>query len=178
MRGWICLLGAVTLLFFGGIYPAGAENVTINATPTVAHIGDIVTLSGTVSGIRTIAVYLFVAGPDLDSRGVTLENLNLPAGHGLFTTAPVDMNDGSWNYSWDTSIILGNMNPGTYTVYVVTSPIDRERFGRNSYAKADITFLPPVKEPTPIPLCPGIAVVALAISIIIGSCSIHRLKKT
>ena len=63
MRGWICLL-AVTLLFCGGICPAGAENVTINATPTVAHIGDMVTLSGTVSGIRTIAVYLFVAGPD------------------------------------------------------------------------------------------------------------------
>ena len=125
-----------------------------------------------------IAVYLFVAGPDLDSRGVTLENLNIPAGHGLFTTAPVDMNDGSWNYSWDTSSILGNMNPGTYTVYVVTSPIDRERFGHSSYAKADITFLPPEKEPPPIPLCPGIAVVALAISIIVGSCSIRRLKKT
>ena len=86
MRGWICLL-AVTLLFCGGISPAGAENVTINATPTVAHIGDMVTLSGTVSGIRTIAVYLFSTGPDLDSRGVTLENLNIPAARSFYHRA-------------------------------------------------------------------------------------------
>jgi len=177
MRGWICLLAAGALLLFWGICPAGAENVTINATPAVVHIGDMVTLSGTVSGIRTIAVYLFVTGPDLDSRGVTLENLNIPAGHGLFTTAPVNMNDGSWNYSWDTSIILGNMNPGTYTVYVVTSPIDRERFGHSGYAKVEVAFLPPTMEPTPVPLCPDIAVVALAITIITGSCAIRGLKK-
>ena len=48
-------------------------------------------------------------------------------------------------------VILGNMNPGTYTVYVVTSPIDRERFGHGGYAKADITFLPPETEPAQCP---------------------------
>jgi hypothetical protein len=178
MRARFCLLAAVALLFFMAIVPAGAQTVTINATPSVVHIGDTVSLSGTVSGVQTIAVYLFVIGPDLDSRGVTLENLNIPAGRGLFTTAPVDIKTGTWSYPWDTSIILGNMNPGKYTIYVVTSPIDRERFSNGGYASADITFLPPETEATPVPLSPGIAVVALGITIISGSCMIRRLKNT
>jgi len=91
--------------------------------PQQVHIGDVVTLNGTITGITTIAVYLFVTGPELDERGVTLDNLNIPAGRGLFTTAPVNMNDGSWTYSWDTSVILGTLNPGTYTVYVESSPL-------------------------------------------------------
>jgi hypothetical protein len=177
MHSRFCPLVAVVLLFFMAILPAGAQIVTINASPSVVHIGDTVYLHGTVSGIQTIAVYLFVAGPDLDSRGVTLENLNMPTGRGLFTTAPVDIKEGTWNYPWDTSIILGNMNPGTYTVYVVISPVDRERFGRSGYASVNITFLPSETEATPVPLSPGLAGVALGITIITGSCMIHRLKK-
>ena len=178
MRSRFCPLVAVAFLVFMAILPAGAETVTINATPSVVHIGDMVFLNGTVSGIQTIAVYLFLTGPDLDSRGVTLENLNIPAGHGLFTTAPVDMKEGTWSYPWDTSIILGNMNPGTYTVYVVTSPVDRERFSHGGYASASVTFLPSETEATQVPLSPGIAVVALGITIITGSCMIRRLKNT
>jgi hypothetical protein len=179
MKGWFCPLAAGTFLILIALLPVSAQtvtNVTINATPSVVHIGDMVTLTGTVSGIQTIAVYLFLTGPDLDSRGVTLENLNIPAGHGLFTTAPVNMTDGTWVYPWDTSIILGNMNPGKYTVYVVTTPIDRERFSHGGYASTDITFLPPETEPTPVPLFPGIAIAALGITIVAGSCTIRRLK--
>jgi len=178
MRSVFCPLVAVAFLVFLAILPAGAQTVTINATPTVVHMGNTVYLNGTVSGIHTIAVYLFVTGPDLDSRGVTLENLNIPAGRGLFTTASVDLKTGTWNYPWDTSIILGNMNPGTYKVYVATSPIDRERFSHEGYASVDVTFLPSEKEATPVPLSPGIAVVALGINIITGSCMIRRLKNT
>ena len=54
-----------------------------------------------------IAVYLFITGPGLDTRGVTLENLNIAAGRGLFTTAPVNLSNGCWTYQWDTSVILG-----------------------------------------------------------------------
>ena len=152
MKGWFCPLAAGLFLILIALLPAGAQTVvTINATPSVVHIGDMVTLTGTVSGIQTIAVYLFLTGPDLDSRGVTLENLNIPAGHGLFTTAPVDMKDGTCDVPWDTSIIPGNMNPGKYTVYVVTSPIDRERFSQGGYASTDITFLPPDTDPTRCP---------------------------
>ncbi|MGA2161687.1 MAG: hypothetical protein ABSG28_05755 [Methanoregula sp.] len=177
MSGRFCLPAAVAFLLFLGIFPALAQTVTINVTPSVVHIGDMVILNGTVSGIQTIAVYLFMTGPDLDSRGVTLENINIPAGHGLFTTAPVDMNNGTWQYSWDTSIILGNMNPGRYIVYVVTSPIDRERFSNGGYASADVTLLPPEAPATPVPLSPGITVAALGITSLAGACMIRRVKK-
>jgi uncharacterized membrane protein len=70
------------------------------------------------------------------------------------------------------------MNPGTYTIYVVTTPLDRERFSHGGYASTNITFLPPETEATPVPLSPGIAVVALGITIITGSCMIRRLKNT
>ena len=163
MRGRFCILAVVILLVvLGGL--GGAQTVTIAASPAEVHIGDTVILNGTGSGIHTIAVYLFVIGPDLDSRGVTLENLHIPAGHGLFTTAPVNLESGTWHYAWDTSVILGTMNPGKYTVYVVTSPVDRERFGSDGYASAQVTFLPPVNEPTPVPLPPGVAVVSVGIA--------------
>jgi hypothetical protein len=175
MRERFCFLVAVIFLFILGGSLAGAQTVTINATPAVVHVGDTVSLRGTVSGIHTIAVYLFVIGPDLDSRGVTLENLNIPAGHGLFTTAPVNMETGTWQYVWDTSVIPGAMNPGEYTVYVVTSPVDHERFNSGGYASADVTFLPPENVPTPAPLPPGIAVAAIVIALT-GSLAIRQLK--
>jgi len=161
VRFWF-LAAVILLVVLGGL--GGAQTVTITASPAGAHIGDTVFLNGTVSGIHTIAVYLFVMGPDLDSRGVTLENLHIPAGHGLFTTAPVNLENGTWQYAWDTSVILGSMNPGKYTIYVVTSPVDRERFSNDGYASADVIFLPSENEPTPVPLPPGIAVVAVGIA--------------
>lgn len=176
MNPRVTLPVAVAFLLLLAILPAGAQTITINATPSVVHVGDNVELSGSVSGIKTIAVYLFVTGPDLDSRGVTLENLNIPTGRGLFTTAMVDMKTGNWQYSWDTAVILGNMNPGTYTVYVLTSPVDRERFSTGGYASTNVTFLQPTTETTQIPLSPGIAVLALGITITTGSCLIRRLK--
>ena len=95
------------------LFPAvSAATLTINASPPQAHFGDVVTLSGTVTGVSTIAVYLFIVGPGLDTRGVTLENLNIAAGRGLFTTAPVNLTDGCWTYRWDTSVILGTLEPG------------------------------------------------------------------
>jgi hypothetical protein len=63
--------------------PPPKPGITIMASPAQAHVGDTITLNGTVTGINTIAVYLFVTGPDLDPRGVSLENLNIAAGRGL-----------------------------------------------------------------------------------------------
>ena len=92
---WVSLLVIAAALMAAVAMPAAAATViTISASPQQAHIGDIVTLNGNISGITTIAVYLFVIGPDLDTRGVTLDNLNIPAGRGLFTTAPVQLSDG------------------------------------------------------------------------------------
>jgi hypothetical protein len=144
--------------------PPPKPGITIAASPSEAHVGDTINLNGTVTGINTIAVYLFVTGPGLDPRGVSLENLNIAAGHGLFTTAPVHMDDGSWTYTWDTSIIVGNLKPGKYQVYVVGSPLDRLRSNPQETAVAEVTFLPSDTPVTETPLSPLVPVAALGVA--------------
>ena len=168
---WIGLLVITLALLGASAMPvAAASSLTISASTHQSHIGDIVTLNGTVSGITTIAVYLFVIGPDLDTRGVTLDNLNIPAGRGLFTTAPVQLSDGSWTYTWDTSVILGDMKPGKYTVYVVSSPLDRLRYVREDFATAEIEFLPSDQPSPEIPLGPAVPVIAVGVGAVLVLC--------
>jgi hypothetical protein len=144
--------------------PPQTPGITINASPSTAHVGDTIILNGTVTGINTIAVYLFVTGPGLDPRGVSLENLNIAAGRGLFTTAPVFMNNGSWTYAWDTSIIIGNLRPGTYSVYVVGSPLDRLRSNPQETAVTEVRILPAQDKGTETPLPPVLPVAAVGIA--------------
>jgi hypothetical protein len=166
---WACLLVITAVLLGVVTIPVAAATIlTISASPQQAHIGDVVTINGTVSGITTIAVYLFVTGPDLDTRGVTLENLNIPAGRGLFTTAPVRLSDGSWTYTWDTSVILGVMHPGKYTVYAVISPVDRLRYAEEEVATAEIEFLASEKPVTETPIEPAVPVIAVGVVAVLG----------
>ena len=166
---WVCFLIFTAALLGVIVTPVAASTVlSISASPQQVHIGDVVSLNGTVSGITTIAVYLFVTGPDLDTRGVTLDNLNIPAGRGLFTTAPVQMSDGSWTYSWDTSVILGTMKPGKYTVYVESSPLDRLRYMSGDFATVDVEFLPSDKPVTETPLEPALPLIAVGFVAILG----------
>jgi len=165
-RAWPFLLVAAICIL--AVPAAGAIGMTINATPQNPSIGDTVTLSGKVTGINTIAVYLFVTGPGLEAGGVTLDNLNIPAGRGLFTTAPVNMENGTWSYSWDTSVILGTLKPGNYTVHVVASPVARMRFNEDESALVGVTFLPPQVTEPETPLDPIIPLAALGIAAVLA----------
>ena len=164
-RVWPLLL--ITAVFVLSVPVAGEVGLTIDATPSDPRIGDTVTLSGTVTGINTIAVYLFVTGPGLDPRGVTLDNLNIATGHGLFTTAPVNMKNGSWSYSWDTSVILGTLKPGNYTIHVVSSPVERIRFNEDDSDSVGITFLPAPVNQAEAPLDPLLPMVACGIAMVL-----------
>lgn len=166
-RVWPLLLAAAVLVLTVPV--AGAIELTINATPADLHIGDTVMLSGTVTGINTIAVYLFVTGPGLDPRGVALDNLNIPAGRGLITSAPVNMKNGTWSYKWDTSVILGTLKPGKYTVHVVASPVERMRFNDDESASVDVAFLPAQETPAETPLDPVLPLAACGMSVILLS---------
>ena len=159
----------------GGVTPAPV-GITIAADPPDAQVGDTVILNGTVTGINTIAVYLFVTGPELDPRGVALENLNIAAGRGLFTTAPVRMSDGTWTYTWDTSIITGNLKPGNYSVYVVASPLDRLRSNPQETAVTQVHFTPYEDSEVDTPLLPVIPVCALLCAVFILSRAVWRRK--
>jgi hypothetical protein len=161
---WACLLIITAALVSIAVPCAGAVSLSISASPKDPHIGDVVFINGSITGIKTIAVYLFVTGPGLDPRGVTLENLNIPAGHGLFTTAPVHLENGSWSYTWDTSVILGTLKPGNYTIYVVSSPVDRLQFTEGGFASADVKFQPPSTQVPGTPLIPVLPVIALAVT--------------
>lgn len=170
MRRALSLLVTAVLVLI--VLPVSADvSLSINATPRLAHVGDTVMINGTVAGSSTIAVYLFVTGTDLDPRGVTLENLNIPAGHGLFTTAPVRLSDGSWSYSWDTSVILGTLKPGNYTLYVLDTPVDHQRFVRAGYASTDIQFIPPEEPVTETPVDPFLPVLAVGITSVMACSS-------
>ncbi len=173
-RAWPVIWVAALLLL--SVPAAAAVGLTINATPREPRIGDPVILSGTVTGIKTIAVYLFVTGPGLDPRGVTLDNLNIPTGRGLFTTAPVNMEDGTWSYTWDTSVIIGTMTPGTYTVHVVASPVQRIKAGEGDTASVQVSFLPEPVNTEGAPLDPAIPVAACVAAILFVS-GTGRLRK-
>ncbi len=159
MRG-VCLLLFLTAVLLVAV-PVSAVTLTINASPQAAHIGDTLVLNGTVEGSTTIAVFLFLTGDNLDTHGVALDNLNMPAGRGMFTTAPVQLADKSWTYTWDTSAIVGTLEPGKYTVYVTDRPVDRLRFTRPDYAITEIEFLPPVRPVEETPLDPVLTVAGL-----------------
>ena len=161
---WICLLILAAALVSIAFPGAGAVSLAIDATPKDPHVGDVVLINGSITGVKTIAVYLFLTGPGLDPRGVTLENLNIPAGRGLFTTAPVHLEDGSWSYLWDTSVILGTLKPGNYTVYVVSSPVDRLQFSEGGFASTDITFRPQTTSGSETPLPPILPVTAVLVA--------------
>jgi multisubunit Na+/H+ antiporter MnhF subunit len=166
---WVCFLFFTAALLVVMVTPVAAStDISISAFPQQAHIGEVVTLNGSISGITTIAVYLFVTGPELDVRGVTLDNLNIPAGRGLFTTAPVNMRDGSWTYTWDTSVILGTLEPGKYTIYVESSPLDRLRYMSGEYATVDVEFLPSDKPVAQTPLEPAIPLIAVGFVTTLG----------
>lgn len=161
-RLWPLLLVAAALVLIAPV--AGAIGLTINAVPQDPAIGDTVTISGTVTGIKTIAVYLFVTGPGLDPRGSTLDNLNIPTGRSLFTTAPVNMKNGTWSYAWDTSVIIGTLKPGNYTIHVVASPVERVRFLEGESASAHVMFRPARITGAETPLDPVLAVAGLGIA--------------
>ena len=175
------ILAAILAVFL--VPFAGAISMTINTSEAQAHIGDVVTLSGTVTGIKTIAIYLSLTGPGLSPGGVTLENLNVPTGRGLYTTAPVDLSTGNWRYDWDTAVILGDLKPGKYKVYAsyaLSSSIDKLVNPDIDYASTEIEFLPseiPTNEVSVPPIIPLAAILFVIMIFYLGRLNESSLKE-
>jgi len=85
-------------------------------------------------------VYLFMTGPGLPENGVTLTNTDQRADQGQFTLVAVDDNQ-EWSYSWKTSRIANEIDPGTYTVYVTNEKADLSHLGGTSSYKTYSFFL-------------------------------------
>ncbi len=89
-----------------------------------AAIGETVVLSGGGGGYDTM--YLFLTGPNLAPGGVRLDSVSSPVVSGepsTFTRAIVD--DGRWEYSWETQSGGGSLDAGTYLVWATPVPLGR-----------------------------------------------------
>lgn len=137
---------ALVFLMVSSVPVIASAVMTLEISPDLPVIGDRVLLQGKTSGDRTIAIYLILSGPGLDRRGVTLENVNLPAGQGYFTSAHVSP-DGTWMYEWNTAFIAGTLEPVTYTVHAVEVPINLQRITDERVVSQEVTFIQPVTTP-------------------------------
>ncbi|MCU0629446.1 MAG: hypothetical protein MUE45_08250 [Methanoregulaceae archaeon] len=110
------------------------------AAPVIsAAIGDQVPLAGFAPG--SDRVYLFLTGPNLPANGIRLDDISSPVISGdssSFTTASVD-ND-RWEYTWYTRTKGGTLDAGTYTIFIVTTPVGRRDLAGAAYATIMVTL--------------------------------------
>jgi hypothetical protein len=135
MNRWILVLLLAVLI------PVIVQSVSADSS-MIAAIGDLVPLRGTAPG--TESVYLFLTGPNLPSNGVRLEDVSSPVisgDPGTFTRASVSRDQ--WEYNWYTNA-GGRLDAGTYTVYVVTTPVGRGDLDGAVYSTISVTLTTPV----------------------------------
>ena len=127
----------LTVLILATMGPVTAETVSV-------PIGDSLPLSGYAPGAD--AVYLFLTGPNLPVNGVKLDDISVPVVTGkpsTFVEVPAE-GDGYWEYTWYTRTRGGTLDAGTYTVYVVTTPVGRVDLTRDeSYAVISVSLTRP-----------------------------------
>jgi hypothetical protein len=61
-------------------------------------------------------------------------------------------------------VIIGNLKPGTYSVYVVASPLDRLRSNPQETAVTEVRFAPAEHPPAETPLSPVVPAGALLVA--------------
>lgn len=117
--------------------------IGIPAAPVLAADAEIQTYMGdtvTISGVSYTSdrMYLFFTGPGLPANGVTMDDITQLAEDGHFTL--VDVNeDQTWQYTWNTARLAMELDPGTYTVYASTQPVDKSHLGpSNTYQTAAV----------------------------------------
>ena len=120
----ICLCASLV------VSPAAGYAYSQTTQTFEGYLGDTIDLSG--PSYNSKEVYLFLTGPGLPDDGVTLTDTSKLAAQGQFTMVDVDSNQ-QWSLKWDTSRIENNIDPGTYTVYVVNAPVDKSNLAGHSY---------------------------------------------
>lgn len=113
--------------------PAAAADIEIEG-----YFGETITFHG-FSYVGD-SVYLFLTGPGLPENGVTLTDISQRADQGHFTVVDVDENQ-EWTYTWKTSRIDSELDPGTYIVYVTNKPADLSHLGGESSYKTFSVYL-------------------------------------
>ncbi|MCK9630913.1 MAG: PGF-CTERM sorting domain-containing protein [Methanoregula sp.] len=131
------LPGAVTII------AAGNQNY---------NLGDEIEFKGTNTG--TWKTYLFIVGPNLKSAGSQIQRAD-PGNYAVQnndTTSfkSIDVNgDHTWSWKWGTAHYA--LDAGTYTIYAVSQPYDKENLANAAYGTVSITIGKPLESATTSP---------------------------
>lgn len=148
-----CIALAVAVLL---LVSPGTAGITLESSAAAVTVGETVRFTGTCTGVNTAFVYLMMTGPGLPSTGSALEGA-IGTNHSI-----VQLNGISWDYRWDTGLVVGGLEPGAYTVYAATAPVGTDALGREEYAAVSLAIGDPAAPgPTGAGSLPGATVLAL-----------------
>ena len=104
-------------------------------------LGEQIQLSGT--NTETDSTYLYITGPNLPTTGGQMSDPRTPVVPGdPATFSPEDvLADNSWSFKWQTADL--NIDAGTYTIYAVATPDNRDNLANTQYATVSITISKP-----------------------------------
>ncbi len=117
----------------------GAVTITTSGNQSF-FLGEEITLSGENTDSDTI--HLFITGPNLPSAGANLADLQavVEGDAASFTTENVNA-DNTWEYNWATANL--NVDAGSYTIYAVATPNNRDNLRSAKYATASVIIKKP-----------------------------------
>jgi len=108
------------------------------------YLGEEIKLSGT--NTETYKTYLFIVGPNLPTKGAQIQNTDprhYPVTDNVASTfKSVDVTgDNTWSWKWGTSNYA--LDAGTYTIYAVSQPNDKDNLGQAAYGTVSIIIKKP-----------------------------------
>jgi PGF-CTERM protein len=119
--------------------------VTITAAGDGSYyLGEEVKFSGT--NTETVKAYLFITGPNLKSVGSSIKSTD-PRGTKVTDTVAADfqvadvLSDNTWSWKWTTATVA--LDAGTYTVYAVSAPRDKDNLADVAYGTVSIIIKKP-----------------------------------
>ncbi|HWQ63536.1 MAG TPA: MEMAR_RS02690 family S-layer glycoprotein [Methanospirillum sp.] len=110
------------------------------------YLGEEVKLSGTNS--ETDTTYLFITGPNLPTNGAMLKSPKKAVNNAQpqsFDSTDVQ-DDDTWDFKWQTANL--EIDAGTYTIYAVSSPSDKDNLNDAQYDTVSLVIKKPYIQAT------------------------------
>jgi PGF-CTERM protein len=104
-------------------------------------LGEEIKFSGTNS--ESYTTYFFLIGPNLPSNGAILNDPGEAVINGDANTFVDTDVDGDYTYSYDWGTASLDMDAGTYTIYAVSEPVDKNHLSNAVYATTSIVIKKP-----------------------------------
>jgi len=108
------------------------------------YLGEEIKFSGT--NTETYRTYLFIIGPNLPTQGSDISDLD-PRNDAVVNNDPEEfaqadvLGDNTWSWKWGTAKVA--LDAGTYTIYAVSQPYDRNNLDKAAYGTVSIIIKKP-----------------------------------